>query len=308
MKRVIITGGSGFLGRALTDELSRAKYEIVWLSRHPDKTRAVPNGVRVEKWDGRSAQGWGALADGAFAIVNLAGESIGIPPIPWTAARKRRIRDSRVNAGKAIVEAVRTAREKPRVVIQSSAVGYYGARGDEIITEQTSAGNDFLARLAVEWEASSAEVEALGVRRAIIRTGLPLDKRGGVFPYLALPFKLFFGGRIGSGGQFIAWIHLADYVRAIRYLIENENARGVFNLTAPNPLTNADFGRALARVLRRPFWFPVPAFALKLALGQMAELLLLSGQRVVPERLSQTGFEFQFADAESALRDVLKAG
>ncbi|MBM3128182.1 MAG: TIGR01777 family protein [Chloroflexi bacterium] len=306
MKRIVITGGSGFLGRALTDELLRAGYEIVWLGRNPETTRDVPSGVRVEKWDGRTAQGWGALADGAFAIVNLAGESIGIPPIPWTNERKRRIRDSRVNAGKAMVEAVRLARVKPRVVIQASGVGYYGARGEEIITEKNSAGDDFLGDVATQWEASSAQVEALGVRRAIIRTGLPLDKSDGVFPYLALPFRLFFGGPIGSGRQFIAWIHLADYVRAIQFLIENENARGVFNLTAPNPLTNADFGRALARVLHRPFWFPVPGFALKLALGEMAELLLLSGQRAVPERLLRAGFKFQFANADNALKDVLK--
>ena len=306
MKRVVITGGSGFLGRALTGELLKAGYEIIWLSRNPSATRNVPNGVRVEKWDGRSAQGWGALVNGATAIVNLAGESIGIPPLPWTAARKQRIRDSRINAGKAIVEAVRAASEKPRVVIQSSAVGYYGARGDESITEKESAGNDFLSQVAVEWEASTAEVESLGVRRAIIRTGLPLDKQGGVFPFLVLPFKLFFGGRIGSGEQFLSWIHLADATRATKFLIANESAHGVFNLTAPNPLTNADFGRALARTLHRPFWFPVPAFVLKLALGEMAELLLLHGQRVVPERLLQAGFKFQFADAESALRDVLK--
>jgi uncharacterized protein (TIGR01777 family) len=266
----------------------------------------VPNGVRVEKWDGCTAQGWGALVNGATALVNLAGESIGIPPPPWTAERKRSIRDSRINAGKAIFEAVRAANEKPRVVIQSSAVGFYGARGDEIIVEKNSAGNDFLSQVAVEWEASTAEVESLGVRRVVIRTGLPLDKTGGVFPFLVLPFKLFFGGRIGSGKQFLAWIHLADAVREIRFLIENESARGAFNLTAPNPLPNADFGRVLARVLRCPFWFPVPAFALKLALGEMAELLLLNGQRVVPERLLQAGFKFQFADAESALEDVLK--
>jgi len=306
LKRVVITGGSGFIGRTLTDELLKAGYEIIWLSRNPDKTRNVPNGMRVEKWDGRTAQGWGALADGAEAIVNLAGESIGIPPIPWTVERKRRIRDSRVNAGKAIVEAARAAHERPRVVIQSSAVGYYGARGDEIIVEKDSAGSDFLSQVAVEWEASTAEVESLGVRRVVIRTGLPLHKTGGVFPFLVLPFKLLFGGRIGSGKQFLAWIHLADAVRAIKFLIENENVHGAFNLTAPNPLTNADFGRVLARVLRRPFWFPVPAFALKLALGEMAELLLLNGQRVVPERFLRAGFKFQFADAEGALRDVLK--
>ncbi len=306
MKHIVITGGSGFIGRALTAELLKTGYEIVWLSRNPETTRDVPNGVRVEKWDGRTAQSWGELANGATALVNLAGESIGIPPLPWTPKRKRRIRESRVNAGSAIVQAVRVANEKPRVVIQASAVGYYGARGDEIIVEKNSAGNDFLSQMAVEWEASTAAVESLGVRRVIIRTGLPLDKTGGVFPFLVLPFKLFFGGRIGSGKQFLAWIHLADAVRAIEFLIEKEDARGAFNLTAPNPLTSADFGRALARVLRRPFWLPVPAFALKLALGEMAELLLLNGQRVVPERLLRAGFKFQFADAESALRDVLK--
>ncbi len=306
MKRVIITGGSGFIGRALTRELLDAQYEVVWLSRNPATTRAVPAGVRVEKWDGRSAQGWSALAEGAFAIVNLAGESIGIPPLPWTNERKRRIRDSRVNASKAVVEAVRLAREKPRVIVQASAVGFYGARGDEVITEKNSAGHDFLADVAVAWEASSAEVETLGVRRVVTRFGLPLDKSGGVFPFLVMPIRLFVGGPIGSGRQVIAWIHLHDAVRAIRFLMEKDDARGAFNLTAPEPLTNAELGRVIARVLRRPFWLPVPAFALKLALGEMAELLLLNGQRVLPERLLRAGFKFQFPTAELALKDVLK--
>ena len=306
MKRVIITGGSGFIGRALTRELLDAQYEVVWLSRNPATTRDVPAGVRVEKWDGRSAQGWSALAEGAFAIVNLAGESIGIPPLPWTNERKRRIRDSRVNASKAVVEAVRLAREKPRVIVQASAVGFYGARGDEVITEKNSAGHDFLADVAVAWEASSAEVETLGVRRVVTRFGLPLDKSGGVFPFLVMPIRLFVGGPIGSGRQVIAWIHLHDAVRAIRFLMEKDDARGAFNLTAPEPLTNAELGRVIARVLRRPFWLPVPAFALKLALGEMAELLLLNGQRVLPERLLRAGFKFQFPTAELALKDVLK--
>lgn len=306
MKRVIITGGSGFIGRALTRELLDAGYEIVWLGRNPQATRAVPNGVRVEKWDGRTAQGWSALADGAFAIVNLAGESIGIPPLPWTNERKRRIRESRVNAGKAVLEAVRLAREKPRVIVQASAVGFYGARGDEAITEKNSAGRDFLADVAIAWEASSAEVEALGVRRVVTRFGLPLDKNGGVFPFLVLPIRFFVGGRIGSGRQVIAWIHLRDATRAIRFLMEKQDARDAYNLTAPEALTNAELGRLIARVLQRPFWLPVPAFALKLALGEMAELLLLNGQRVLPERLVRAGFKFQFPTAELALKDVLK--
>lgn len=306
MKRIVITGGSGFIGRALTRELLDAGYEIVWLGRNPEATRNVPTGVRVEKWDVRTAQGWSDLVDGAFALVNLAGESIGVPPIPWTDERKRRIRESRVNAGKAMVEAVRLAREKPRVVVQASAVGFYGAHGDEAITEKNSAGHDFLADVAIAWEVSSAEVESLGVRRVITRFGLPLDKSGGVFPFLVLPFRFFVGGPIGNGKQFVPWIHLRDVTRAIRFLLECEDARGVYNITAPEPLTNADFGRTLARVLHRPFWLPVPAFALKLALGEMAELLLLSGQRALPERLLRAGFQFQFPTAELALKDVLQ--
>lgn len=306
MKRILITGGSGFIGRALTRELLDAGYEIVWLSRNPETTRNVPTGVRVEKWDGRTAQGWSALADSAFAVVNFAGESVGVPPGRWSNARKQGIRNSRLNAVNAVLEAVRLAREKPHVVVQASAVGLYGARGDEVITEKNSAGHDFLADVASAIESASAELEALGVRRVITRFGLPLDKSGGAFPFLVLPFRFFVGGPLGSGRQFVPWIHLRDATRAIKFLIEREDARGAYNITAPEPLTNAEFGRTLARVLHRPFWLPMPAFALKLALGEMAELLLLSGQRAIPERLLHAGFKFQFPTAELALKDVLK--
>jgi uncharacterized protein (TIGR01777 family) len=306
MQRVIIAGGSGQMGRALADELANAGYEVILLSRNPAKVHGLPPHVRAEKWDGRTAQGWGHLVDGAFALVNLAGENIGIPPIPWwMPGRRQRIRASRTNAGRAIVEAVQAAKIKPRVLLQISGINYYGLRGDQSVTEKENAGDDFPARVCVEWEASTAPVETLGVRRIILRTAPNLTKRGGILFYLALPFKLFVGGPIGSGKQWFSWIHAVDQVRAIRFLLENETARGAYNASAPDPRTNAEFGKLLARVLHRPYWFPVPAFVMKLLFGELGDKLLLGSQRVLPDRLQQAGFKFQFGDAESALKNLL---
>lgn len=306
MPRVMIAGGSGQMGRALADELANAGYEVILLSRNPAKVHGLPPYVRAEKWDGRTAQGWGHLVDGAFALVNLAGENIGIPPIPWwVPGRRQRIRASRTNAGRAIVEAVQAAKIRPRVLLQISGINYYGLRGDHIVTEKENAGDDFPARVCVEWEASTAPVETLGVRRIILRTAPNLTKRGGILFYLALPFRFFVGGPIGSGKQWFSWIHAVDQVRAIRFLLENETARGAYNASAPDPRTNAEFGKLLARVLHRPYWFPVPAFVMKLLFGELGDKLLLGSQRVLPERLQQAGFKFQFGDAESALKNLL---
>ncbi len=306
MKRVIVTGGSGQMGRALSANLAPDGYEVVLLSRNPEKVRGLPQNVRAEEWDARSAQGWGHLANGAAAIVNLAGENIGIPPIPWWwPGRRRRIRESRINAGRAVVEAVQAAAEKPGVVIQASGINYYGLRGDQIVTEKESAGEDYAANICVEWEAATAPVESLGVRRVIMRTAPNLTRRGGILFFLALPFRLFVGGPIGGGKQWFSWIHAADQVRAIRFLLENPDARGAYNLTAPDPRTNADFGQLMARILERPYWFPIPARVMRLVFGQLGELLLLGSQRVMPQRLQQAGFQFQYADAESALTDLL---
>jgi uncharacterized protein len=305
MKRVVITGGSGLLGRALTNELVKSDHEVVWLSRTPAKVKEVPSGVRVTQWDGRTAKGWGPLANGADAIINLAGSSIGIPPIPWTKSRKEGIRASRVHAGQAVVESIRAARIKPRVLVQASAVGYYGPRGDEKISESEPPGKDFLSQVCVGWEASTAEASSLGVRRVVIRTGLPLTFKGGVLPMLALPFRFFAGGPIGSGKQYMPWLHFADEIGAIKFLMGDESTHGAYNLSAPNPLSNAEFSRVLGRVLRRPAWLPVPGIVMQLALGEMAELLLLSGQNQVPFRLDEAGYQFKFTDAESALKDLI---
>jgi uncharacterized protein (TIGR01777 family) len=308
--RVIITGGTGLIGKALANHLAKGGHEIIVLSRNPNKTSGLPAGSRVVQWDGRSAEGWGQLADGAGAIVNLAGASIagdGLLPSPWTSERKKAILESRLNAGRAVVEAIRAATIKPTVLIQSSAVGYYGTSDDATFTEDSPAGNDFLADTCKQWEASTAAVEAMGVRRPVIRTGVVLSTKGGVLPSLSLPYRLFAGGPVGSGRQPLPWIHIDDEVDAIRYLIETPSARGPFNLTAPNPVTNAEFGKAVGKVLRRPHYLPAPGFAFKLAFGEAA-ILVLEGQRVLPKKLLDAGYAFHFAQVEPALRDIFQTG
>jgi hypothetical protein len=309
--RVLITGGTGLIGRALAGSLASDGHEVIVLSRRPESAGGLLAGVRAERWDGRSAQGWGHLAEGAGAIVNLAGQSIageGLLSIlfrRWTPAVKERILTSRTDAGKAVVQAVAGAARKPGVVIQSSAVGYYGARRDDEIDEQTPGADDYMARVCAAWEESTAPVEGMGVRRVIIRSGVVLDAQGGILPLILLPFRLFVGGRLGSGQQWFPWIHLADEVAAIRFLIDNPNARGPFNLTAPQPLRNADLGRVVGRVLKRPSVFPLPALVLRLVLGEKS-MLVLEGQRPMPRRLIGLGFTFRFPQAEAALRDLAK--
>ncbi len=303
MRQAIITGGTGLIGRALAAELVAAGYEVVVLSRNPQRAHGLPTGVQVEAWDGRTAQGWGGLADGTYAIVNLAGENLAGGR--WTAERRHRIRQSRLDAGQAVVEAVRAAKRKPAVVVQASGIGYYGPHGDEEVTEDFPPGEDFLGRLAVEWEASTAPVEGLGVRRVVIRTGVVLSREGGALPRLALPFRFFLGGPLGNGRQWVPWIHVADEVRAIRFLLENEEARGPYNLAAPNPVTNRELARALRQVLRRPSWLPVPAPALRLALGEMSAVLL-TGQRALPRRLLEADFRFQFPEISTALQNLFR--
>ena len=304
MSRIIITGGTGLIGRALAFELAAAENEVIILSRHASGAYNLPQSARVHAWDAKTAEGWSALASGAAAIVNLAGESIA--PMPWTAERRRRILQSRVDAGRAVVEAVRAAEIKPRVVIQASAVGYYGLCGDEQVTEETPPGDDFLAHVCRDWEESSAPLEQLGVRRVIIRTGLVLSRDGGVFPLIAMPFRFFVGGRIGNGRQYTPWIHIVDHARAICFLIGKATANGPLNLTAPNPVTNAEFSRALGETMGRPALIPTPGFALRLVFGDMAKLMLLGGQRAVPKHLQEMGFQFRFPDLQSALSDLLR--
>ena len=299
--RFIVTGGTGLIGQALNATLAADGHQVIVLSRSPERAPAMPDGVRVVRWDAQTAEGWGHWADGVHAIVNLAGAPLNRR---WTPRYKRIIRDSRVNAGRAVVDAVNRVDQKPQVVIQASGIGMYGPRGDELITEEAEPGEGFLGRTAVVWEASTAPVEDHGVRRAIIRSGVVLTMEGGAFPLLALPYRLFVGGPLGSGDQWLPWIHMEDEIRAIRFLIANQAAEGPFNLSVPHPLTNADFGHTLARVMGRPALFRVPAFALRLVLGEMSAAVL-HGQRAIPRRLLELGFDFHYPTAEAAFRDLL---
>jgi uncharacterized protein (TIGR01777 family) len=303
MTRTIITGGTGLIGRALSTSLVADGHEVIVLSRNPRRATGLPDGVQVQGWDARTAEGWGRLVNGAHAIVNLAGANIAGGR--WTARRKRLIRSSRVNAGQAVVQAIRAAENKPQVLIQSSGIGYYGPRGAEEITEEAPAGDDFLGQFAAEWESVTAPVEELGVRRAVIRTSAVLSTQGGALPLWLLQFKLFVGGPLGNGRQWLPWIHIADEVRAIRFLLEHPQGHGPFNLSAPHPLTNKDFSRTLGQVLGRPAVIPAPAFALRLVLGEMSNVLL-TGQRAIPRRLLDLGFSFQFPEVKAALQDLLE--
>ncbi|OGO03141.1 MAG: TIGR01777 family protein, partial [Chloroflexi bacterium RBG_13_53_26] len=289
--RVVITGGSGLIGRALSASLARDHHEVIILSRHPEQVVGLPAVVRAERWNPHIAEECRHLVEEADAVVNLAGENIAARR--WTVDRKKQIRDSRLNAGRAMLQALESATRKPRVVIQASAVGYYGLCGDEELNEESPPGKDFLAQLAIDWEASTAQIERLGVRRAIIRTGVILSPEGGAFPRLLLPFRLFVGGPLGSGRQWFPWIHIADEVGAIRFLLENESASGPFNLSAPHPVTNADFARMVGRQTKRPAFLPTPAFLLRLLFGEMATVLL-DGQRAFPGRLMLMGYNFRF--------------
>jgi uncharacterized protein (TIGR01777 family) len=299
--KVILTGGTGLIGRALAEDLARDGHEVIILSRSSLAAKDFRRGINSARWDGCSAEGWGPLADGADAIVNLAGENLSAGR--WTSQRKQAILDSRVNAGSAVVDAVLQARKKPRVLIQSSAVGYYGPTGEELLGEDAASGRDFLAGACRDWEASTQPVETMGVRRAVVRTGVVLSAQSGALARMLLPFKFFAGGPLGSGRQWMSWIHLEDEVRALRFLIETPGARGAFNLSAA-PLTNRQFAQIVGRIMRRPAFFTVPAVLVRLAFGEMGTVVL-DGQRASAKRLEDLGFKFRFPGAEAALRDLL---
>lgn len=307
--RVIITGGTGLIGKEVANSLANDHHEVIVLSRNTNKTSGLAPGVRVVGWDARTANGWGELADGADTIINLAGESIsgeGFLPERWSDEKKKRILESRVQAGQAVVEAIERAKVKPRVLLQASAVGYYGQTGDAPVTEESPAGDGFLADVCKQWEASTAAVEAMGVRRVILRIGLPLSMKGGVFTRLIFPFRLFAGGPLGSGQQYQPWIHMDDMVAAVRFLMDNNEASGPFNICAPTPVTNAELAKAIGRAMKRPSFLPAPAFAFKLGFGEVAQIVL-EGNKMIPKRLTDMGFKWQHPHIGEAVADLLGA-
>ena len=301
--RVIVTGATGFIGKALVEELTQGAYEIVALSRNP-QIKSEQNKVTYIPWNVKDPNNWTEYVDGAYAVINLAGENISAGR--WTRKRKQAILQSRLDAGEAIVQAVKRASQKPKVLVQASAIGYYGSRDDELLEETSSPGNGYLPEVAQKWELSTRELEMLGVRRVIIRTGIVLGRDGGALPRLMQPFRFFVGGSLGSGKQWLSWIHLEDEIRAIRFLMENENLSGAFNLTAPSPRVMKDFCKILGRVMHRPCWLKVPGFMLRLIMGEMAQALILTSQRVQPKRLLESGYQFLYPEAKSALSQILR--
>lgn len=299
--RILITGGTGMIGTALTKSLLAESHQVWVLTRNPS-TADVPDGVTLVRWDGRTSTGWGELASQMDAVVNLVGERLS--KWPWTKKQKSRFGDSRVEGGQALVQAIQAASPRPKVLIQASGVNYYGPRDLAPVSEAATPGKDFLANLCKEWESSTEAVEEMGVRRIIIRSAIVLSAKYGILPIMMFPVKLFFGGPLGNGNQGLPWIHLDDEVAAIRFLLENQSASGPFNLTSPEPISSTDFMHLVANQLHRPYWLPVPIFILRLVLGGMSTLVL-DGAYLLPRRLQELGFGFRFATAEAALDDLL---
>ncbi len=295
MAKIIVAGGTGLLGTALVGALQDDRHTVVVLTRRPTRDNEV-------RWAPQYAEGlWTAALDNAHAVINLAGASIAGGR--WTTARKAAIHDSRMQATGALVKAIAALRQPPPIFISSSAVGYYGSRGDELVTETTAPGSDFLAHVCRDWEAAASQLSP-AARVVLLRSGVVLARHGGALPQMALPFKLFAGGPAGSGRQFMSWIHLHDWVATVKWALASQHIVGPLNVTAPEPVTNADFSRSLGRVLGRPAWLKAPSFALRLILGEMADALILGGQRVLPAVAQQHGFVFRYPTLESALRQI----
>jgi uncharacterized protein (TIGR01777 family) len=302
--RVIIAGATGFIGQALCREL-RVDYELVALTRDARRASGIIKEYgKIVEWDARTTSGWAGQVEGAYAVINLAGENLAAGR--WTPSQKMSVLQSRTNSANAIVDAVEGAKNKPRVVIQASAVGYYGSRDDETLTEDSPAGEGFLAEVCRKTEAVAARVSRQNVRHTIIRSGIVLGLEGGTLPRLMQPFRFFVGGRVGSGSQWVSWISLHDHIRAIRFLMETEDLRGPLNLTSPRPVTMKEFVRILGRVLGRPAWMMLPAFAARLAFGEMADEVLLTSQQAIPKRLLEAGFKFKYTDLQTALEAILR--
>lgn len=306
--KIIIAGGTGFLGGPLAEGYAEEGHDVRVLtrslpageSRH-DPGTGVPGVTRVG-WtpDGHSGP-WASVLEHADGVINLAGESIGDGR--WTPRRKATLRDSRILSTRSLAGAIGAAPVPPRVFVSSSAVGYYGPSGDETKTEDAPPGTDFLARLCEEWELEAHKAQRPGTRVAIVRTGIVLERSGGALVKMITPFRLFAGGPMGSGRQWMSWIHRLDWIEMVRWLIDQPASAGPFNATAPHPVTNREFARALGRGLRRPAFVPTPAFALRLLLGEFAESVL-SGQRVVPARALALGYHFRYPEIDIAFRGI----
>ena len=295
--RLVITGASGFIGTALCARLLQEGHKLILLTRSSPRN-ATTNRKKWQHWTPGTPGDWESVLEGADGVINLAGEPIAAKR--WTPSQKKKIRASRIDATYSLISAVAKAERKPAFLLNASAVGYYGPHGDETVTEEAPAGNDFLSSVCRDWEEEAQRGESIGLRVIRLRTGIVLGRGGGALAKMALPFKLFAGGPLGSGKQWMPWIHLDDEVGLILYLIENE-AAGPVNATAPNPVTMNEFCQTLGKVMGRPSWLGAPAVALRIVLGEMAEMLL-TGQRAVPAAAEKLGYQFRYPHLAEALQ------
>lgn len=298
--KVLIAGGSGFMGRHLIESLIADSHHIWVLSRDPNQTI---KDAQVVGWDGQTPDGWGHLVEEMDAVVNLSGLSLYY--WPWTRSKKQRFIDSRVEPGNALATAIENASHRPDVLIQISGINHYGLRGESIADESTPPGDDYLAQLTVAWENATKSVEEVGVRHVVCRSAVVLARDAVLMWLMALPVHLFVGGPFGSGKQALPWIHIEDQIGAIRFVMENPDANGPYNLIAPQMTTNAEFMRALANALRRPYWFRYPKFLMRLVLGEMS-VMIIEGRFSKPERLFEMGYNMRYPKLEEALRDIFE--
>ncbi|MFZ6801362.1 TIGR01777 family oxidoreductase [Undibacterium sp. Di24W] len=297
--RILMTGGTGLIGRRLCAALTARGDRVTVLSRRPQQVAALC-GASVKSIQSLDEYTPNIEFD---AVINLAGEPI--VDARWTAQRKQMLLDSRVALTTTLVQKIKLATHQPQVLLSGSAIGYYGMHEEQSLTEDDASGHDFSAQLCAAWEQAALVAQDTGVRVVLLRTGLVMDEKGGLLKKMLLPFRMALGSRLGNGRQWMSWIHRQDYLRAVLTLLDDQTAKGAFNLTAPQPVTNAQFTQTLASTVHRPAVFFAPATMLKLVLGERSDLLL-SGQKVVPQALSERGFKFEFADLTSALRDLLK--
>lgn len=302
--RIVITGATGFIGKALCRALHK-DYELIALTRNPDKAAESLSGLaETFQWDPKNPDTITQALDGALAILNLAGENIGSGF--WTKSKKAAILQSRLNAAETIVKAVEKVQKKPTLVIHASAIGFYGNNEDRILSEDSSDGSGFLAEVCQQTERTIRQVEIPGTRLAIVRLGVVLGQGGGIITRLLPTFRFYLGSRIATEKQWLSWVHIDDVVKAIRFIIENNNLQGTFNLTSPNPVPAADFYNSLGKAMNRPVIFSVPVFMLKLLPGDMATEMFLASQRAIPQKLLNAGHQFKYPDLDPALQDIIK--
>lgn len=302
---IVIAGGSGLIGTALIKRLTAAGHTVTVLTRNPTRTSAnLGAGITAVKWDGVLPGAWDSAVESADAVINLAGSSIG--EYRWNMEQKELMTNSRLQATRVLIETIVGAKTKPSVLINASAVGYYGDVKEGEVDETAPWGKDFLAELCKKWEEEAYRAELVGVRTVMVRTGLVLTSSGGALGKLLPPFKMFVGGPLGSGNQWWPWVHIDDEIGMIMYALEHDTVRGAFNAAAPTPVRMKDFAKVLGGVLGRPSVMPTPAFALRLLLGEMADALLLSGQRAMPKKMLEAGYQFKYVDLEKALTNLLK--